>query len=201
MTVIELPFRFKGNRDYIHGPDIYNDVVREIRSLHTIDSIELIRIKMKRMGRKQCQLIVGDIGGKLKIPSDALAEIFVRTPSGDLSAYLLETDARITRRQDYDEDGMQALCRMEGNTVSIDGSPAYSPVEVAVAMTKMLHQRLFPDPKGKWIVTQFELSGIFDAEDSSRLVVQLLHNFHNALTKSALRVGGAERGHIYFSLV
>lgn len=201
MEQIDLSFLFKGKRNYIHGTDIYDQVIRAVGRRHDIGELRLLRIKMRRLVHKQCHLMLGSVGEKLEVQEESPADIFVSTAEGNTYGYLVDTGCDINGRYAFDEEAIRSLCILSDGAISIRGLVKYTPIEIVVVMTKLLHQTIFPEVKGKWLFTQLELKRLFTPEDSSKLVIKFKHNFNYALTKSAIQSGTSELGHIYFSLV
>ncbi len=201
MERVALSFLFKGNRNYIHGTDIYNEITNAICSRRSVRDINVLRMKMRKLVRKQCHLLLGHSGEKLKVPDDSPADILISTAGGDIHGYLLETGRDINSRYAFDEEAIRSRCSLNHDSVSVSGLSTYTAIEVGVVMTKLLHRKLFPDVQGKWLFTQLEMNRLFSPEDSSRLVIKFTHNFNYALTKSSIHSGTSELGRIYFSLV
>lgn len=203
MKTIQMCFRFKGNRGYIHGPDIFNEMLKEILNLYSKTLVKKIKLVIHSFASKQCELIVSDLNEELIKPDKIVAEITMDASDGMLSAYLVERDSPILMKYEFDESRIEALCEIvEEGSIRITGDIDYSPVEVAVSMTKQLHNRLFPPPcEDKWIVTCLELFSIFEGEGTRGLAIKLKHNFNKLLTKSEIFSGGELMGYIYFSLI
>jgi hypothetical protein len=134
-------------------------------------------------------------------PENVAAEFSVSGSLGKASGWLIETDREVDCRIPFDEERIARHCNFAGESVSILADSGYLPIEVAVSMTKQLHNRLLPAPSGRWIFTKLDLSRYLGAADAPALTVTLKQNLHGRLTKSEVSVHGRSLGFIYFSLV
>ena len=200
MRTYELSFKFKGAREYVHGPDIYTAVMNICKSEYGLENISSFKLIMHNFTRNQCRLILDPKG----LPEDVermVADFSVSVHDKSHHGWVVEDNMMIVDRYEFDESQIKALSVIETHKVSIDGNIGYSPVEVAVSLTKQMHYDLFPDVAGKWIVTRFELDRPFVDLDALQLTVVFEHNSQFRLTKSKLLSNGVAFGHIFFSLV
>lgn len=112
-----------------------------------------------------------------------------------------ESSRKVDCRVDYDEDLVVARCSYGEDSIAILGETGCRPIEVAVSMTKALHNRQMPAVSGRWIFTKLEMGRLFRPGDARNLSILLRQNLHGRLTKSDIRAGGESIGSIYFSLV
>ena len=201
MRTTPMRFRFKGERDYIHGPDIYNEMMEQIEAHYSRSTLGKLRLAMHTFASKQCNMIIGEIDEIPLKPERAVSELKIDTTRGRLVTRLVETDYSIDGRYEFDESHIENWSSINGENIVITGDSGYSAIEVAVSLTKQLHNRLFPSNDAKWIVSVVELERPLERADSSGMVVQFKHNFSNRLTKSEMFSGDVSLGHIYFSLV
>ncbi len=200
MKRIPLEFKFKGNRNYVHGPDMYTIIFEKISSTFPKYKLKSIKLFMHQFASKQCVLNFGTYDEKIDKPKNAVAEVIAVTDNGKIHGWLEETDHLIESKYEFDESRIERLCKMERNKISIEGECGYSPVEVVTSMTKQLHYSLFPSDD-KWVITRIDLKRSFIESDSANLVIENKHNLDNRLTKSEIFSSGELIGYIYFSLV
>ncbi|OGX06025.1 MAG: hypothetical protein A3G87_08425 [Omnitrophica bacterium RIFCSPLOWO2_12_FULL_50_11] len=114
---------------------------------------------------------------------------------------LAEESGEPVCRYPYDEESIIALCRIDqsGRSISLEGETDFTPIEVVVAMTKALHQALYPDAPGKWVFCRWESEHWPITIPASGLSVMLSKTLGSRLTKSAVAVGGERIGWVYFS--
>ncbi len=201
METVALNFKFKGSRKYVHGPDIYNTMLENAIARRDPSQIKRVKLVIHAFASHQCQLLVGRPGESFNKPDHLIADLTLVTAEGNVTSALVETGQSINDTYSFDEGKIEALCKISGQSITINGDSGFSSVEVAVSMTKQLHNRLFPRKDGKWIVTGYDLTRPLAPEDSANLTVHFRHNFNDRLTKSELMSRRKAIGNIFFSLV
>jgi hypothetical protein len=199
VEIVPLKLCYKGGRDYLHGTDLYSAIVGHVGE--KISDLSRFELFIHKVIRKQCDIAIYKSDEEFTKPDNAVA--FYAAYSSDKSGLrgcIIENDSPVECRYEYDEAKVERLCTVNGQMIKMEGDSGYLPVEVAVSMTKQLHQALFPLAEGeKWVFTRLELGRLFDDADALRLRIELLRNMNNNLTKSRMTSGSEEIGHIYFS--
>lgn len=193
-----LDLRFKGDRDYLHGTDMYEALQRAARAAGL--PVGVHRLSIHGFARTQCRLALGAPGEALAIPENRVAEFSLETSAGRALGYMAETGDRVEGRYPFDEDAIGARACGEARRIVVDGTPPCAPIEVVVALTKKLHNTVLPRAQGKWVFTRIELPRALVPQDAGRIAIELKHNFNDRLTKSGVTSGNEAIGHIYFSL-
>lgn len=202
MEAIPLKFRFKGHRNYVQGPDIYNAVVAQIEKIYTHQTLQKIKLTFHTIVSKQCDMFLRKPEEQLTRPDKTVAEFIAHINNKQLQAWLVETEQTIEDRYEYDEKHITDKCVIDGKKITIMGDSGYSPIEVVVAMNKHLHLNLISVDGIKWLFTRLELSRLLQKTDASKLTIELKQNFgNNKLTKSAIYINDENIGNIYFSAV
>jgi len=201
MNTISANFKFKGDRNYIHGTDMYNHTLKQLVKAHEFNTSNRVRFSIHSIASRQCQLILGEPGESFSKPNNLIADLVIETPEGPIAAMVVETDQPVTERYPYDEAKIESLCEITDQQIEIKGNSGYTPIEVAVAMNKQLHNHLLPHKDGKWFFTRIDLDRLLKKEHSENLTIVFKHNFNNRLTKSELLFRGESIGNIFFSLV
>jgi hypothetical protein len=199
VQVRQVEFQFKGSRNYIQGPDIFN-VMTDIG--YPINSLNNIRFTVHDFVRTPiCQLYLADTKEALNGVSDirARCQFEANAASHWLGLTQGAGDAVSGGRYEYDEDRIITLCSMEEEGIALAQQSPFTFIESVVSMNKHMHQQLFPDVTGKWIFTRIDLETGCDAQE--KLALRFRHNMNYRLTKSDILVNGKKVGDIYFSLV
>jgi hypothetical protein len=197
----KLALCYKGDRDYLHGTDIYNAVTEHLAALYPAGDARASYFIFHAFARRACVMFVGGKGDMGEAKAPPIVEFGMSFDDAEVTGYLIESDQEITCRNPYDEAKIWRTSVVEGQNISVSGDTGFSAIEVAVALTKQLHNMLFPVPQGKWVFTKLELSRLLQNADAIEMEISLKSNFNNRLTKSALNARGKQIGHIYFSLV
>lgn len=201
MIVRPLDFAFKGERNYVQGADIYYGIVNEIATLWDRALISDFRLSCHSFARNNCDLIIAEPGDSLPQTEDIVATISFKAGTRTVQAALRDNLQKITTRTLFDEKSIEEICVIKEKSIIILDKSKYLPMEVVISMTKQLHTALFPSKDKRWIFTKAEFAQPIEEADAQNLQISLLHNFNNALTKSAVLSEAKKIGNIYFSLV
>lgn len=194
----EIEFRFKGNRDYIHGTDMFNVMsacfpslgMSNIRfTVHGFIYTPLCRLYVT--GNKDALSEVPDVRARCQFEVDGATKWLALTQ--------LEGDTTTGTRYAYDENRITTLCKIGDAGVVLTSMSPFTFIESVVAMNKFMHEQMFPEAVGKWIFTRIDLTRFCDEREN--LEIQFKHNMNFRLTKADVLVDGAKVGDIYFSLV
>lgn len=172
-------------------------VLREIR----VQELQQLNFIINRMTHHDLSMVIVQGEDKPSASEPPIATMSFRAEGSAWVVALHEQLSTPTCRLPYDEDAIVAMCRVDqhARAISLEAEPSFSAIEVIVAMTKALHQSLYPDAPGKWVFCRWEseawpLNGV-----GSGLVVKLSKTLGSRLTKSEVLVGEECIGCIYFS--
>ena len=202
MKRVPVHMCFKGNRNYLQGADLYNAIVKYASKTTAEKLYAPFRMVIHRFAHKQCDMILGNPGEILTKPGHLFAEFIFSSDEGNVAGWMVETERVIDCRNPYDEKEIERLCviDVDKKATVIQGDSGYSPIELAVSMTKQLHYAVYPTD-ASWIFNRLDLEQLFKPSDSYQIQIELEHNFNNRLTKSKIKVADETIGYIYFSLI
>ena len=151
----EIVFSFKGNRDYIHGTDIFDKILDTVGVL-----FKEYPNKMKGSFHQPLEsnaiLRIYDDAGELHLENlNALFSFQLKNSS--YHACLTEVNSQITSSYEYDEKRVLDKMIIERETARMVAKSSYTYIEQMVAMTKKLHLTLYPDVAPKWLFTKIEI--------------------------------------------
>lgn len=202
MTKIALNFRYKGDRQYIHGTDMFNQCFKVLKE-QTQGEIGNLEFAIHKMTDSNLSLILYQ---KQQAPEVDYRDIAILKFSscGLLwQANLINADTKPTDRYSYDEASIIELCEIDETARYIflnGGETPYSEIETLVSMTKALHLKLFPQLQGSWVFCRWESPRWPLGSGSMRSVsIRLMQAVGTRLTKSEVSLEGEVLGHIYFS--
>ncbi|MGJ0484859.1 MAG: hypothetical protein ACR65R_10030 [Methylomicrobium sp.] len=198
MEIKQVEFQFKGARNYIQGPDLFNamiDLGSPLASLHNIRFIAhqfvdspICEIYVARTKEELNQ--ISEIHARCQLDVDRTPHWIALKPYGS---------DKTGKRGDYDEARLISYCRLEGEKIRLSRPSPFTFIETIVSMNKHLHHQLFPDVPGKWIFTRVDLDS--GCNEREHLELHFKHNMNYRLTKSDILVNGQKLGDLYFSLV
>ncbi len=205
MKVFPLTMSFKGTRDYLQGADIFNAMTQALAAALPIDAqgATAVFLAIHALAHRQCDLQLSENGDDPHArPEEALVAQFGMLCRGqEVRAWLTESERPVSSRLPYREETIAAATALRDKIIVHVGDSPYTPAEVLVAMTKLLHSALLPLPAGRWILSKLELAALPLPPAVDGVQVELLHNLNNRLTKSAITMKGAALGYIFFSRV
>lgn len=196
MKKYNLEFCFKESRNYVHGTDIFNKVIKLLENDMKNEKIDL---SIHGVAKTNMDLI------NIKPDNEDLLKFafkFINNDGNKDILYAVENNKKINCRYAYPEEDICNLSELFLNEekVFLEKNTSYTFVENCVALNKYLLENLFPDAKGKWYFTRFQLNKI-PTEDVYPVRLELKANFNFKLTKTEIFIGDESMGYIFFSLV
>ncbi len=187
----QLDFCFKGDRNYVQGPDIFNKLMLYFAS-HSPKNID---IKFNGIVSKNLHLIEGSELNNAKV------NLSITLQDRTKKFQLIESEQVINCRYLYDESLIinNTALNLANQVINLQQDTQYTFCENFIAMNKHLLQSLFPDEKGKWYFTRLELK--HPVEDNTLLSVKFIKNFNFKLTKSDIYIENNCVGSVYFTMV
>lgn len=192
-------FKFKGSRTYIHGTDIYTQVMSILHILK-ID-FEKFKMSITKLSVNQLDICITDDYRNLK----QNANIFFETKqnSGNIFyGYLIENEKQVKGRYEYAENLIikSSIVDTISKTVSFNEDNQFTTIEKIVALNKTLVENLFLDIKGKWYFTKLDVNNLIDIKPLL-IEIKFIKHLNFRLTQSAIYFDNEFIGYIYFSLV
>ena len=194
-----LNLEFKGERDYLQGPDMFNATLNFLVKEHARDEITNIDFSFHRMARRAVDLYCEQQTSLGK----AVAECSYSRQGALKKVYLYESEEPVSGRYPYDES---RICRdftidTASATGSVTGELGFSEIEVWVALTKALHQGALSEVKGKWLFVRAKFPKFVQHPIVRERVLTIISNFQNRLTRTQLVADGVPVGEIFFSII
>ena len=199
--MIEIPveLRFKGDRTYLHGTDVYASAVDCLQQRWP--GIEgRCRFSFHRVTSHPVLALLDSFQNGRSKPENCVADMHLTGGKNEASIWFVEREGAIAGRYAYDEDAVVKDCIVSGSCISRAGSSHYSTIETIVAMTKRLHNVVALPAQGKWLFTRLDLKRLLRARDAEELSVTLAGEPKASLTRSNIAVHGEQLGSIFFSI-
>jgi len=186
-----LSFCFKGERDYVQGPDI----VAKLFDCFSKNEVTDVDLKFNGITSTNLILIEGNEEDNAKV------NIRVKLDGEEKLMQLVENNEPINCRYKYDED--QIINKIEldlkSKQVFLKESTEYNVCENFVAMNKFLLKNLYPEENGKWYFTRLEQKKMINT--NALISVKLIKNFNFRLTKSDIILNDEVVASVYFTMV
>jgi len=196
MKKYDLEFCFKGNRTYVHGTDIFNKLIDELKNEISNDKIDL---SFHGIARTNLSLL------DEKPENEELIKFVIKFNNKNYERtflYGVENGIDINCRYKYPEEDICNFSdlNVEKQIINLKVDSSYTFIEDSVALNKYLLENLFPDANGKWYFTRLQLKRL-PKETYYPLKLSLKANFNFKLTKTEIFIDNQSIGFIYFSLV
>ncbi|MDD5716262.1 MAG: hypothetical protein PHW64_00535 [Sulfuricurvum sp.] len=196
MKEYNLEFCFKGNRTYVHGTDIYNNLIKLFEG-----EMKLQNFDLSFHGIAKRNIIITEEKPRDEKTLKFLCKLIDKNDSKKIF-YGIENSNIIECRYAYPEEDIckLSILDLKQQEIVLTENSGYSFVENCVALNKFLLENLFPDVNGKWYFTRFQIKDI-PIESCYPLKLILKSNFNFKLTKTEIFHNDKSLGFIYFSLV
>lgn len=194
---MQFDLQFKGERNYIHGSDIYNETLTWLISER--QDVSLIDFSFHRRASHQLCGIFG------VLPEGIEPVAICSFTSGGIRnrLYLVETAVSVTGSYPYPEDEIVSQMTIDLTTrrCALRGDVMYSDIEVWVAMTKAIHYKAFPLLSGKWFFARWRYPRYVWRSIALKRELCIASVFNNKVTRSEVFLDGQKTGEIYFVIV
>jgi hypothetical protein len=194
-----VAFQFKGDRTYVHGTDMFAEVLMVARRCLGADPEEIagsFHALLDKEARLRIFLEEAD-----SVADDAVAVLRLTVEGRKYRAELTPGDPPVASSYPYDDEDVVVGAVVEGKTITMASKENYTYIEQIVALTKKLHHAVYPDVRDKWLFSKIDLRGRVDpaAYAGRTIAVVAQKNFQNRLSQCAIRVDDEPVGRIYFT--
>ncbi|AXQ49176.1 hypothetical protein ACLPJF_07910 [Pseudomonas vlassakiae] len=197
-----LDIGFKGERNYIQGPDMLNQAMQIIQ-INRLGEIRDIEFFIQRMTSQHLQLEIEQAEASRSSSPDDVAVIKFTIGEERLFARLTTAPGAPQARVPYDESLVTRHCQINTVDRSIrlaEDSSGHSSIEKLVSMNKALHLALLEKPDDtQWVFCRWDSAGWPLPEDLNHAEVVLKQTLGSRLTRADVMLNECQLGQIYFS--
>jgi len=189
--------KFKGDRKYLHGTDIYNNtlqwLITQRQDIHDID------FAFHRLAVRQLRLTLEILPKGV----DPIAVCSFTSIEKRERIYIYEYDQVVEDSYRFQEDEIVSLTKFDliSRSAILSSISIFSDIEVWVSMTKALHYHVFSKSKGKWLFVRGKFNKYMIQSATGERKIIIAASFNDKLTRTELLIDGAKVGDIYFSIV
>lgn len=195
-----LDLAFRGDRNYLHGTDVYESLTR----------LPELVLKGRSLGitfharvHHQLDLVFLE-KGDLSRRSDPAFRGEVRIGSGPemVQAALMESRRPVTAWRPCNEQAVadQGEVDVEGRKATLKAPAEGSAIEQVVFLNKKLHLESLPQLGSKWLFARLELDTPLDFSAEGVLTLHLSQVVGDRFTRTDIRRDGWPVGTLFFSL-
>lgn len=194
--IFDLDFCFKGERDYVHGSDIFN----KLSDFLQYAGIENYSIDLSIHGISRSNLMV-----TTKKPNDLSSIKFALKLAGENGLkgnfYGVENGKQIDCRYAYPEEIIVEKIQSGEYEfeAELNESSSFTFIENLLVLNKFLVNRIISNQTGKWYFTKLQLKKNI-SNDFLSLKLVFKNNFNYKFTKTEIFVNSESVGFVYFSL-
>lgn len=192
----ETSFLLKGERSYVHGTSIYDDLLK-VTGRHSFDRLD-ITFK-KPILNTACTWFFADSEEGLAAVSDGAPCFGWYTAANDTTYFTLSSKQEKSPSQSiaYDEDRICKYCELAEEAAQQKLNADYTFIENLVAMTKRFHNTHYPLYNGKWLFARLQIGSIpASVED---IAIKLESMIPQRLSKLQVLANDRPVGYIFFS--
>lgn len=198
MILVPLRLCLRGERNYLHGTDLYLAMLNATVTAFESEQISEIRMRFPRPFTEPLQLELSDFSNDTKSPEWSCV-----VGGKKRVGRLIPLDHQPPlKRFSFDESKLDSVSKIEGTTASLLGECGYSPIEYIVFLTKQLHQKTLPANKGsQWVFSRLELMHNPAAPEMERMKISLIPALNDQFSRSEIMSNGMKIGDIFFSKI
>lgn len=182
---------FKGDRDYVHGTDVFNAVQAQAES--NASEAFVSSLLFRRFARRDCDLF----DARPEDASTLVAQGTIRRGTQDKRFWVAESDRSALGRQRYDESAITRDAEIDGVQIRCALRSSYTPIEEIIALTKRLVYFLAPKIDGKWVFGQLALTARLP-DDYAVIVIKQNNLLANRFSANDIQIDGNTFGEIRF---
>lgn len=194
--IFDLDFCFKGERDYVHGSDIFNKLSDILQN----SGIENRSIDFSIHGISRSNLTV-----YTEKPNDLTSIKFALRYAGENDSkgcfYGIENEKKIDCRYAYPEEIIVEKIKSGENRfeAELHENSSFTFIENLLVLNKFLVNRIILNENGKWYFTKLQLKKNVSS-DFLPLKLVFKNNFNYKFTKTEIFANSESVGFVYFSL-
>lgn len=190
-------FKFKGSRRYVHGTDMFNALTTYARQQLGKDAW-VRKVAFRQPTAHQLKIVDHP-------PENAqfACEANLLSPTVSTSVWLVPTEIVVTQSYAYPEDELERFAIPANDQVTtlkvqqVEIDYPFTTIETAVALTKMLNNKLAKPTQGKWLFGQLELQRALPIT-YNELTVRSVRVFTEKFSVNQLIIDGEPIGTIRF---
>lgn len=197
---MEIVFKFKGERHYVHGTDIYSAVEKFLNSEFDSTKIGLLDLAFHKQASKNLILESSEQLPK-HLDQNICVSVKFNYEKKVHYLFLKESNNQVVNRYDFLDSDItsKGIYDKDGNCAQIKILANFSLIENIVILNKGLHENIFPENNKKWLFARLVLDNFNTELKAKTLKLRLKRNFQFKLTKTEILLDDIRLGDIYFA--
>ena len=202
MYLGELPLFLKGDRNYVHGTTIFDEVIK-LLSKNSFNNINNIEFFINKVATTNLKLAVEPLNARNAFSPANVAIMRFTMKGQPMQACISTADGVPKIRLPYDESLIIDHCEIDfaGRGITIENNDSgFSQIEVLVSMNKALHLNTLKKPENtSWVFCRFDSPSWTPTDNPVDITITLQRLLGTRLTRANVELGGQFFGQIYFS--
>lgn len=184
--------KYKGEREYLHGTDLYQAILAFF--LKKEEGGYIKKLAFRDFARNQCDISLHRTIEDKKLICHG---IWAMPNSQNIAFYVYESGRSVFDRYPYNEDDVCSGFQIEPNIIKNLYQSQYTLMENIIALTKLWHYRTFPLASGKWVFGQLSsTSKIFN--EGKEIKILNKQNIPNKFTRNEVFIDNENVGEVRF---
>jgi hypothetical protein len=198
----ELDLFYRGERDYIYGPDLFDAAVQSVFDYFNISQISSVDFSSHDMTRFGLDFFLFK-SAQDEVNYSFHSKLFFTYDGTKYFAYLVKNNEEVIKRIPYPEQEIVAISELskEQKSVEINEVTPFKLTDNYTALTKYLHYQAFPEITGKWIFVRVLYPEYHSNMKYQTLKVVNRRIFGNKYTQNTLLLDDKKIGVLNFALI
>ncbi len=149
MNGIKLEFSFKGDRNYVHGTDIYKQIVKGLTTLGYVNW-QLFELNIRKIGQYNMICFLAD--RKHKIEGEVINFVLKRDQEQLYGSITENDNSKIASRYSFNENDITRHCIIDYNQESItynNSQNTFATIDIVISLSKFYLENAI-DNNVKW---------------------------------------------------
>ncbi|MEO9884441.1 MAG: hypothetical protein ABJR05_10035 [Balneola sp.] len=189
-----LEFEFKDDRNYVHGPDIFNKAYTEAKA-ELGSSLDTVKLSCRAMANTNLYFST-----KFYSEREIMSIFEVTNSKNKIKYYLYSADSVIDKSKPYHESDIvkNSVFDHQKKIANIKNYSRYSISEVSVALLKELCKHIISNDV-KWVFVGLDVKSPMELYTESNIEVKIEKNIGTKMVVARVKVGTEVIGNMKFS--
>jgi|GEM_PF-3771346 len=171
MKEINLEFSYKGDRDYVHGTDIYKQIIKNLNTLG-YNNWHYLELNIKKISRHNLTCFLTD--NKQKLEGEVVNFVLKKDQDQLFGSIIENTSSLISTRYSFDESNITKHCHIDHEKESIiykNPDNNFTTIDIVISMSKLFLENAV-DNSVKWFFRTITFLRPIEVIESEQISMQ-----------------------------
>lgn len=199
---VKLDLFYRGERDYIYGPDLFESAIEAIFNFFQIDRVLSVDFSSHGMTRFGMDFFLFE-SPQDEVRYDFHSKLYFSHNGTKYYGYLVKNADLVIERIPYNEEEIVAdsILTLDEKSISLKKMTSFKLTDNYTALTKYLHYKIFPRIEGKWIFVRVLFPEYYASMKYESIKVVNGRILGNKYTRNTLFLNEKKVGTINFALI